>query len=485
MPVSKNKRNKSGKSRTTLREHRKQGKTLKPAFSQLESKLEGRLFHSNWTYDRLPEMVWAIVIRCAYSQDLALEHFRKIIFFIQEHPSKDKFEDISFTSISKLNVDLREQLIKVITSDSHVAEALTILRLFPSLPAKETWLKYLPPTRPDIDLLMLAIGNTLFHQTQESTDCRWLRIMVLVAANKIHIPGNLLEELVHYPNLGDQRQVRPLIRSLEMTFAIDNKIWPTEFWKECWENTPCLALEKLKPEPEPEPEPDNNDDNSLNIIHDQLINHWKKTHTTTEIDAKHDCIFGITFYSLKLIRESIKGGISSGILGRLSLRSLFENYVTLHYLIYKDEGRMWDKWRKYGAGQAKLNALRFDENLTTPKYINHETLEIIASEDTWEEYLDIELGNWTNLDLRKLSIESNLKELYDTYYSWTSGFAHGHWGAVRETEFTTCGNPLHRLHRIPKSSALQDVSDDLASIFNKILDDLNIAYPEFPYRLEL
>ncbi|WP_407210916.1 hypothetical protein [Citrobacter portucalensis] len=104
MPVSKNKRNKSGKSRTTLREHKKQGKTLKPAFSQLENKLEGRLFYSNWTYERLPEMIWAIVIRSAYSQTLALQHFNKIISFIKSHPLKDKFEDISITSISELDL---------------------------------------------------------------------------------------------------------------------------------------------------------------------------------------------------------------------------------------------------------------------------------------------------------------------------------------------------------------------------------------------
>lgn len=481
MPVSKNKRNKSGKSRTTLREHKKQGKTLKPAFSQLENKLEGRLLHSNWTYDRLPEMIWAIVIRSAYSQELALTHFRKIILFIKNHPLKDKIKDISVTSISELDEDLREQLIEIITSDSQIAEALTILRLFPSLPAKESWYKYLPTNRPDINLLMLAVGKTLFHQTQEATDCRWLRIMVLVAANKIHIPRDIIDELVHYPGLGDQRHVRPMIRSLEMTFTIENKIWPTGFWNECWENTPCLSLEK----DEPQSQTNNNDISSIDLLHDQLITHWKKTHNTTEIDAKHDCIFGITLYSLRLVKESIEGNVSSGILGRLSLRSLFENYVTLHYLINKNEDALWNKWRKYGAGQAKLNALRFDENLTTPKYINHETLEIIASEDTWEEYLDIELGNWTNLDLRKLCIEANLKEFYDTYYSWTSGFAHGHWGAVREAEFTTCGNPLHRLHRIPESLPLQDVSYDLELIFNKILEDLDIVYSEFPYRLEL
>lgn len=481
MPVSKNKRNKSGKSRTILREHTKEGKSLKPAFSQLENKLEGKLLYSNWTYERLPEMLWAIIIRSAFPQDFALHHFRQIISFIRHHPLREKIKDISMTSISELEVELRELLIKKILSDTHIASSLTVLKLFPSLPAKDSWLKYLPKNAPDINVLMMAVGKNLFHQTQEATDCRWLRVMVMVAGNKVLLPKEILSEFDSYPNLGDQRTVRPTIRSLEMTFSIEKTEWPLQFWNECWKNTPCLELENSKNLP------DNtkSDNSSIHIIHDQLLRHWKKTHTTTAIDAKHDCIYGISLYSLKIIEECIHGNTSSGILGRLSLRSLFENYVTLHYLISKNDDKLWEKWRKYGAGQAKLNALRFDETLTPPKYVNQDILEIIAGEDTWEEYLDIELGNWTNLDLRKLSIASDIKELYDTYYSWTSGFAHGHWGAIREAEFTTCGNPLHRLHRIPKSFPLPDVRNDLGLIFNKILDDLNKIYGDYPYRLDI
>ena len=481
MPISKNKRNKSGKSRTTLHEHKKQGKSLRPAFSQLEQHLEGKLLFSNWTYERLPEMLWAIIIRSACSQEYALEHFKKILSFISNHPSKHKIKDISMTGILELDQELREDLISTILSDTHISNSLTALKLFPSLPAKSTWHKYLPATEPDVELLMYSVGNTLFHQTQEATDCRWLRIMVLVATNKLRVPRDVLEELTHYPNYGDQRSVRPLIRSLEMTFTIENNHWAEKFWDECWEKTPCLELYSEDSNPNTK----TSDINIFEILHERIINHWKKTHTTTKIDAKHDCIYGLTLYSLSITKECMNDNVASGILGRLGLRSLFENYVTLHYLIKKNDSKLWEKWRKYGAGQAKLNALRFDENLTPPKYIDQETLEIIAGEDTWEEYLDIELGNWTNLDLRKLSIASDLKELYDTYYSWTSGFAHGHWGAVREAEFTTCGNPLHRLHRVPRSTALKDVKSDLEFILNKILDDLDSVYSDFPYRIEL
>ncbi len=134
------------------------------------------------------------------------------------------------------------------------------------------------------------------------------------------------------------------------------------------------------------------------------------------------------------------------------------------------------------AGQAKLNSLRFDIDMESPKYINSQLLEDIANEDLWEEFLSIEIGHWCNKDLRKLSLQSDLKELYDSYYSWTSGYTHGAWGAVRESCYETCGNPLHRFHRYPKYNQLYDTVYDSAQLVNLILDDLDRAYPEFKPR---
>ncbi|MCK7574845.1 MAG: hypothetical protein MZV65_02420 [Chromatiales bacterium] len=63
-----------------------------------------------------------------------------------------------------------------------------------------------------------------------------------------------------------------------------------------------------------------------------------------------------------------------------------------------------------GAGQAKLNALRFDELMDAPKHIDQSTIEAIAGEDLGEEFLNIELGSWSGLDLRKLSEKAGVKD---------------------------------------------------------------------------
>lgn len=215
----------------------------------------------------------------------------------------------------------------------------------------------------------------------------------------------------------------------------------------------------------------------------EIESHWSHTHSTTAIDARHDSVFGLTLYAVKVLDEMLGIGIGTGILGRLGLRTILETHISLRYLLHKDDPELWKKWRVYGAGQAKLNALRFDELMDPPKHINQSTIEAIAGEDLWEEFLNIELGSWSGLDLRKISERAGVKDAYDAHYSWTSGYSHATWGPVRESCFETCGNPLHRLHRYPKQQSLPDTISDACLLVNSILDDLDKSYPGFSHRI--
>ena len=61
----------------------------------------------------------------------------------------------------------------------------------------------------------------------------------------------------------------------------------------------------------------------------------------------------------------------------------------------------------------------------------------------------MDFGHWKGSNLRQMSIDAEVKDEYDSYYDWASGYAHGHWAAARNTVFDICANPLHRLHRVP------------------------------------
>ncbi|HAT6346504.1 TPA: hypothetical protein JAJ28_004315 [Aeromonas hydrophila] len=482
MPISKNKRknsSKSGKNRTRLLEHKKVGKQLQPGFAQLSDKIT----FSSWSDERLPEMLWAAIIRTIIDQDYAISEFRRVISFVTNHKHKEKLHDLTLSGIAKLEESIKDEFIEFLLQNKETANALTVLRLFETLPARNSWLKFLPNTEPDLELLMRSVGMCLPHQSQEATDCRWLKVMVRVASGKFHVPDMMLKDWIGYPYAGDQRSIRPSIRACEMAQnpLVEHDLnWATDFWQDAWQNSPCLEIVLHNTQPL--------DDSictkdELCIIRDKLEAHWSETHSTTAIDAKHDGIFGIAFYVLTILDELVQGENRNGILGRLALRTILECHINLRYLISEDNYELWKKWRTYGAGQAKLNALRFDELIEPPKFINTETIEAIASEDLWEEFINIELGSWSNLDLRKLSEKAKVKDKYDQFYSWTSGYSHGTWGPIREVCFETCGNPLHRLHRYPKKKVLPDTLYDACNLVNEVLNDLNAIYPGFTLRL--
>lgn len=425
----KKKPSKSGKNRTALLSHKKVGSELQSGFAQLEDKLT----FSSWSNERLPEMLWAAIIRVVQDQDSAIIEFRRVISFVSEHSNKEKLSDLSITGISKLDEELRNEFLVFLLTNPKTASALTVLKLFKELPARESWLKFLPSTEPDLDILMAAIGKCLPHQSQEATDCRWLKLMIMVVAGKFSVPKERVAPWFNYPYEGDQRSIRPSIRSCEIAcnrMFEQDLTWSNNFWRESWENTPCL---ELVTESNDKSEVNCCDIEEIKKLRQELERHWKQTHSTTGVDAKHDGVFGIAFYALSTLTEIASIGVNTGILARLGLRTILEIHINLKYLILKDNAQLWRKWRTYGAGQAKLNALKFDELVEAPKFVSTETLETIAGEDLWEEFINIELGSWSGADLRKLSNKAGLKSSYDKYYSWSSTYSHGTWGADRKS----------------------------------------------------
>jgi hypothetical protein len=310
-----------------------------------------------------------------------------------------------------------------------------------------------------------------------------------IAAGKVLFAQHLEEqakEIQYYPDYGDIRKVRPSIRSMEMIFRNKESganTWPSDFWDTCFENTSCLRGDIREAD---KPIPVGTTVQRLREVWVALEQHCYETATTTAVDARHDSIFGFVFYALSILDELLRIANSQAIAGRLLLRTIVETYITFVYLITNDKDKLWSSYRSYGAGQAKLAFLKLEEAVgDLPTFVDKESLESLANEDVYQEYLPINLGHWDNMNLRKMAENSGCKDIYDRYYGWTSSYMHGHWGSIRDSVFTTCLNPLHRLHRIPrgKQRTLDDVVPDACTIVDKILDLLDRAYPAFKERV--
>lgn len=172
-------------------------------------------------------MLWAILLIVHLPRVEALNIFRELSNFINKFRDKGAPNDITHTGLSNFDPEILNGILEIITRNEERKNILRPLLLLNELPVKDYWAKFLGETTSPDDwkVLMPAVAKTLDHQSQESTDCRWLRILCMMAAGVYKLPTEeMVKELVYYPEYGDQRHVRPSIRATEMAFsALDDK----------------------------------------------------------------------------------------------------------------------------------------------------------------------------------------------------------------------------------------------------------------------
>lgn len=466
---------------TPLNQHKRKGKKLIPPLLEIPN-FQPR----SWINDALPEYLWAVLLITQIERSQVLEIFRSVVNKLSSYASGILAKDLDFniihTGLSKLKKGQLDTILEIIFSNEESKKALRPLLFYPELPAYKEWERYLVKDLEEESWkkLKIAIGKTLWHQSQEATDCRWLSILFYVVAGKMHMPHHLAEEIIGYPNVGDIRKVRPSIRASEIfCFSMFKTTsgWTETFWKRSLELTGCEGIRRKEIEDSGVPKEVRM---KINTTFKNLVGNFFNSTKTTAIDPRLDTTFGICFYMWRLVAEIVFGRTNQFVLGRLGIRSLAECYIVLSHLIQKDDEKLWQTYRAYGLGQIKLAVLKYQEvQGSLPEYIDAELMKAIANEDAWQEFVAIDLGHWDNLNLRTISVATGTKEIYNKYYSWPSNYSHGQWGAVREVVFQTCLNPLHRLHRIPylEDKELPDGTADALFFLQEINTLVNSLYP--------
>ena len=248
MAKKRKRKKKQQKNYSTIKDHKYQGKKLIPTLRQIPN------FQTvSWVNDRLPDMLWAILLVKHLPREHALNVFRLIVKYIDSLPKDEKFGDITHTGLSKLPSEQLDDVLSIITFSQEQKQALAPLLLLDELPAKEAWAKVLEVDEAYIDWesLMIAVAHTLGHQSQASTDCRWLRVFCAMVAYEL--PSLRDQEtkdgIAFYPNVGDLRAIRPSIRAFENALTTEEKlsrtdterlIWAEKLWDECLVKTPCF-----------------------------------------------------------------------------------------------------------------------------------------------------------------------------------------------------------------------------------------------------
>lgn len=486
--------------------HVRQGTKLEPPFNRLD-----KMVKSSWQDDHMPEMLWAVLLTEVLPRRDYLGCFRAIInvcspwFSPKDSKSGDQHEagkaeikaeiGISYTlaldhtKLAELSDEKFHQFVSIPLKHPLGYAALRPLLLLSSIPRIERWKAELDvePTSADWQTLAQAVAEVLDHQSEKSTDIRWFKLMLPIAAGMMFFAKKMEEEVkevYEFPDRGDMKSVRPFIRSGEMTLRRSPPSkWIDAFWAEC-SNTQCID-----PTPWPEkgtPKPFFVSPRILFPCREAVIARFLMSLTPARVDPRLDCSFGLVLYALSIVQECVGRRLQQSISGRLGLRALAEVNITLRYLASKDSSDLWKSYRVYGAGQAKLAFLKAQE-ADAPPFLDEEILHQISNEDVWQEFLTIDIGHWDKSNLRTMAEQCGAKGTYDKYYVWTSAYIHGHWGAVRDTNFLTCHNPLHRLHRIPRilHRELPSIAEDAVALVNEMIAVLDKLYPSDDALLQL
>ena len=300
---------------SSLESHRRDGNKVLAPFSTLPGEIR---LHS-WYDECIPNILWACILAAQLDRDTYLAHFRKIVVAAKSNipDCKDRF--ITHNYLALLSNDEFDAVFASLIKDPK-AQVLGALALIESLPDKGHWRRHFK--RLDGleagQILARAVGGTFDHQSEKSTDIRWMKAMYCLVTGKIHFPDRMsdrLEEYREYPNKGDMRSVRPSIRALEMTirpFETGEEKPPgitlsadyvPSFWKEMKSSTECILGQGF----EAPRRGDTTFTEEVSRVFYELQSHFDNTITTTAPDPRHDGAFGLALYALSLLLNAAAG----------------------------------------------------------------------------------------------------------------------------------------------------------------------------------
>lgn len=465
-----------------LNDHKRKNGIYKSPINQMELI---KLY--SWRNDCFPDFIWIALILDSYGRENTFLRFSLIFNDIEK--SAYQFDSLKLSYIFSLDKLQQEEFYRILLNyiDIDVLSPLTIIfnnnNLFKKYFSTEGF-----AVEDKLAILENIVETYGTNKSNEATDVQYLILAIYFRICKkpqfteeTKEVGNKLYLYQKTPHDSEEmREYRPTVRSMfgavQHTIFEHNEKFIKFFWRELLEIGGC-ELKYIKY--------DNEFEIDENFIDDIKLEFQKLVieNPQTELeDSKFNVIIGSSVYALKVLNELIECNLRNRIMGRLSLRIIIEVYITLKFIHKKEaeETDIWEKYQEYGIGKYKLILLkaRKAEDFEN-SHLNTELIDALVNEQIDEMFLDVDF-RYFKKDIRKRAQDVDEKELYGLYYDYESNYAHGLWGAVRESAMLKCINPTHLGHNVPDvplNNGLADVLPDAIKIFKKLLSFINDNYP--------
>lgn len=442
-----------------LSEHTfKKGKFITPFNDKLGDKLQ----ENPWFKNRLPEYLWLGLILDHYGREEGLKKCSRI--FKHLYNKSDLIELPKLSIILNLSDEIQDDIYIHIKSiiDMQVLSPLTCVFTFSEYPVFSSHFCSSLSIEDRLKAIGNVMSNTHSHQSELSTDIRFLVVAYLINTNRLHLQKETAELIVQYQNRSHEdeimRMIRPTIRACEVGLPNEiNSHYLNSFWEGLSRMNECkLYLIKYT---------DNHEDSEeyVSSIREKLSYYTKMFSTTRPLDNKMLVIIGIATYAYKRMLEVVEHNLYHSISGRSVVRVMIESYIILKYLLLKESEHsdIWTEYQYYGIGQYKLIVERFRElGVDLPdSHVEYNYLDILVSEYIYKEFIDMDTSYFDKINVREKAIAVGEKQLFGLYYDYDSAFEHGLWGAIRESSLLKCDEVSHQYHCVPDIKNEQDMKD--------------------------
>jgi len=187
---------------------------------------------------------------------------------------------------------------------------------------------------------------------------------------------------------------------------------------------------------------------------DQRWASWKLDYSQIEV---HEVVGALLARQVTLaIALAANPGFWNAPLASLVLRPMTEVYLNLAWILAAplERSRMFIF---HGLGQMKLRAEHEKASIQNVDAAEKQhAKEFIESIERWidsQQYgfmTTVNLGNWAELNQRKMAEEVGMLDFYNQHYTPYSAGIHSMWHHVAIYNLKQCKNPLHRFHKVPE-----------------------------------
>ena len=473
--------------------YKKKGRIVSPLVDGLGDLIK----LTSWSLERVPEYLWLSLILEEYGRTSGLQICSNILAFISK-----EFQQVKSAKISDIiHVDesvqnkIYEHIKNYISAD--VLAPLTVV--IDNNSSKEFYKHFYVPGYSLSDRAEKLKNVTKKYnppESQEAADVRYLAILpkVFTGTIKFSPNGPDIAAMKNYITTPCDSGLMPLymsvIRGIEGVQMPDESVddFVELFWKKVISVTDCemMAINYKKIV-------DNNKYLAFIENTKEALNYLNvQNKEDAVLDDAYSVLIGSLCFAFKNFVEVIEHDLGNSLIGRQSVRIIIEIYIMIKYLCSQEEQKpnIWKEYKAYGIGKYKLILLKIRAGMGNGvSHITEPVINAIVNEPQLEEFTDIELKYFDDIKIREKANSVGEKDLYDVAYDYDSSYAHGLWGAIRESSLVGCGNVLHQFHALPDATTTQnlpDITEDCYKCLVKLIKFINEKYklPEW-YMLSL